>query len=458
MASQWLKARQTKYAAYAATYVLVVIAVIVVVNVLADRYNKSYDATANKRYSLSEQTAKIVKGLKQDATITYFNQSTRFRDGKDLLEEYKNLSPKVKVDYVDPDKDPQRAREAGIRNFGTAVVQIGDKKEEAKSMTEEGVTGAFIRDLKSNSRTVCFVTGSGEHQIDDSDREGFSQFKQLLGKDNYEAKSIDFLQKPEVPGDCTTLVVAGPTRNYVQPEVDALKKYVEDGGRAFFMLDPPLKMGRSDIADNDALTSLLQSWGITVDKDLILDLSPVGQIFGLGPQVALVSNYSAQPIVSEIKRTATGFPLARSIQIKNGDKTTVEKLFDSSTSSLATTNLSSDRISVQDPNNKKGPLTMAAAGTYNTGKQNSQGRFVVIGSSGWAANRFLDFNGNSDLALNAVNWLASDEDLISIRPKPPENRRVSMTQRQFNAVLVTSQFILPLVVVVAGFGVWWKRR
>lgn len=458
MASQWVKARQTKFAAYAATYVLVVIAVMVVVNVLADRYNKSYDATANKRYSLSEQTAKIVKGLKQDATITYFNQPNRFREGKDLLSEYANLSPKVHVEYIDADKERARTLGAGVKNYGTAIVQIGDKKEEAKSMTEEGITGAFIRDLKSNSRTVCFVSGSGEHQIDDSDREGFSQFKQLLAKDDYETKAIDLLQKPEVPGDCTTLVVAGPTRNYVQPEVDALKKYVEDGGRAFFMLDPPLKMGRSDIADNDALTGLLQSWGVTVDKDLILDLSPVGQIFGLGPQVALVSNYSSQPIVSEIKRTATGFPLARSIQIKNGDKTNVEKLFDSSASSLATTNLSSDRVSVQDPNNKKGPLTLAAAGTYNTGKQNSQGRFVVVGSSGWVANRFITFEGNGDLALNAVNWLASDEDLISIRPKPPENRRVTMTQRQFNAVLVTSQFILPLIVVVAGFGVWWKRR
>src|SRR3954462_15210730 len=97
MASQWLKARQTKYAAYATTYILVIIAVIVVANVLADRYNKSYDATSNKRYSLSEQTAKIVKGLKQPATITYFNQSTRFNEGKDLLEEYKSLSSNVKV-------------------------------------------------------------------------------------------------------------------------------------------------------------------------------------------------------------------------------------------------------------------------------------------------------------------------------------------------------------------------
>ena len=458
MANQWIKARQTKYATFVATYILVVLAAVVIANYLANEHNKSYDATANKRYSLSEQTAKIVKGLKQDAKITYFNQSTRFSEGKDLLEEYKSLSSNVKVQYVDPDKDPQQAREAGIRSFGTAIVQIGAKKEEAKSMTEEAITGAIIRDLKSNTRTVCFLSGSGEHQLDDSDREGFSQFKQLLAKDSYESKTVDLLQKPEVPSDCTALVIAGPTRDYVQPEVDAVKKFVEDGGRAFFMLDPPLKMGRSEIADNDALTNVLQGWGVTVDKDLILDLSPVGQIFGLGPQVALVSNYSSQPIVNEIKRTATGFPLARSIAIKNGDKTSVEKLFDSSTSSLATTNLSSARVSVQDPKNKKGPLTMAAAGTYNTGKQNVQGRFVVIGSSGWATNRFLGFNGNSDLALNAVNWLSSDEDLISIRPKAPEDRRVTMTQRQFNGVLVTSQFVLPLVVVVAGFGVWWKRR
>src|SRR6201984_3756314 len=124
MASNWLKARQTKYAAYATTYILVVIAVVVAINVLADRFNKSYDATSNKRYSLSEQTAKIVKGLKQDATITYFNQSSRFRDGKDLLDQYANLSPKVKVEYIDPDKNPQAAKQVGFRNYGSAFVRI----------------------------------------------------------------------------------------------------------------------------------------------------------------------------------------------------------------------------------------------------------------------------------------------------------------------------------------------
>jgi ABC-type uncharacterized transport system involved in gliding motility auxiliary subunit len=136
----------------------------------------------------------------------------------------------------------------------------------------------------------------------------------------------------------------------------------------------------------------------------------------------------------------------------------VQKMFDSSESSLATNNLSSPSVDVNDPKNKKGPLTIAAAGTYTTGKENSQGRFVVVGSSSWIANRFFNFNGNGDLALNTINWLASDEDLISIRPKQEEDRRITMTHAQMSWVRVTSQFLLPLIVVFTGVGVWWKRR
>jgi ABC-type uncharacterized transport system involved in gliding motility auxiliary subunit len=458
VAPQFLKARQTKYAAYAATYIAVVIAIIIAANVLADRYDKSLDSTSNKRYSLSDQTVKIVKGLKQDATITYFDQATRFQSAKDQLDLYANLSHKVHVEYVDPDKKPQLAREAGIKNYGTAIVQIGANKQEAKGLNEEGITGAFIRDLKNTTRTVCFVTGSGEHQIDDTDRSGYSRFKDLLGKDEYVSKSINLLQKAEVPADCTVLVVAGPTGDYQQPEVDAVKKFVETGGRALFMLDPPLKIGRSEIADNDALTGLLQSWGVTADKDLILDMNPIGQLAGLGPQVALVTSYDSHPIVSEMKGTATGFPLSRSIDIKNGSSTTVQKLFSSSDSSLATSKLNSPNVDPSDPKNKKGPLTIAAAGSYNTGKENSQGRFVVVGSSAWAANSFINFNGNRDLALNAMNWLSSDEDLISIRPKEPEDRRMTLTNAQMRWVRLTSQFFLPLIVIFAGVSVWWRRR
>jgi len=455
---QLLRARQTKYAAYATLYILVILAIVTIANVLANRYNKSYDATSNKRYSLSDQTIKIVKGLKEDAKIAYFDQSTAFHRAKDQLDLYANLSPKVHVEYVDADKNPQLARAAGIKNYGTTIVQIGEKNEEAKSTSEEGITGAFIRALKNNTRTVCFVTGSGEHRIDDTDRGGYSRFKDLLGKDEYTSKSINLLQKADVPGECTVVVVAGPSGDYQQPEVDAIKKYVEGGGRALFLLDPPLKMGRSEIADNDALAGLLQSWGVTPNKDLILDLNPIGQLAGLGPQVALVTSYDSHAIVNEMKGSATGFPLARSLDVKSADKTTVDKLFESSDSSLATTKLDSPRVDPNDPKNKKGPLTIAAAGSYRTGKENAQGRFAVVGSSEWAANSFINFNGNRDLALNTMNWLSSDEDLISIRPKEREDRRITMTRSQMNWVRITSQFLFPLAVIIAGVTVWWRRR
>ncbi len=458
MSTKFLHARQTKYAAYAATYILVIVGVLTTINVLANRYNKSYDATSNKRYSLSDQTVKIVTGLKQDATITYFAQSQRFREARDQLDLYANLSPKVHVKYVDPDKEPQLAREAGVKNYGTTIVHIGANKNEAKSLTEEGITGAFIRDLKNTTRTVCFVTGSGEHQIDNSDRSGYSRFKELLGKEEYTAKSISLLQSAEIPADCTVLVVAGPSGDYLQPQVDAIKKHIEGGGRALLLLDPPLKMGRSEIADNDALTGVLQAWGVTPDKNLILDLNPIGQVVGVGPQVALVTSYDSHPIVNEMKGTATGFPLSRSLEVKNTDKTTVGKLFSSSDTSLATEKLNSPSVDPGDPKNKKGPLTLAAAGTYNTGKENSQGRFVVVGSSDWLANSFIGFNGNRDLALNTMNWLSSDEDLISIRPKEQDDRRITMTRAQLSWVRITSQFVFPLAVVIAGITVWWRRR
>ena len=457
MNSRLLNARQTKYAAYAALYVIVILAIVSVANVLANRYNKSYDSTSNKRYSLSDQTAKIVKGLKQDAAITYYDRQIGFQPAKDLLGRYSSLSPRIRVEYIDVEKNPQVARAAGVTKLGTSFVQIGTKKEEAKSVTESEITGAIIRDLKTTTRTVCFVTGSGEHQIDDTQRNGFSRLKDILAKDQYATKSISLLEKAEIPSDCTVVVVAGPQSDYVPPAVDAIKKHVEQGGRALILLDAPLKFGRPT-ADNAALTDLLQSWGVSMDKDLLLDLSPVGQLMGLGPEIALVSTYDSHAIVDEMKGTATGFPLSRSLTIKNTDKTNVTKLFESSATSLATTALDSPNVNPNDPKNKKGPLTIGAAGSYTTGKENSEGRFVVVGSSSWPANSFISFNGNGDLALNALNWLSSDEDLISIRPKEQENRKLTMTRAQFNWVRLSSQFLLPVALLLAGMSVWWRRR
>jgi ABC-type uncharacterized transport system involved in gliding motility auxiliary subunit len=136
----------------------------------------------------------------------------------------------------------------------------------------------------------------------------------------------------------------------------------------------------------------------------------------------------------------------------------VEKLFSSSKSSVASTKLDSPEIDPRDPKNKQGPMIIGAAGSYQTGKENSQGRFVVIGSSYWATNSFVTQIGNPDFAVNTINWLASDEDLISIRPKDNDDRRINLTESQQKWMIITSQFLLPLMVIIAGITVWWRRR
>ena len=161
MKLNWLKARQTRYTGYLTVYVLVILAVLVAANYLANQHNTSFDSTKNKRYSLSDQTAKVAKALKQDVSITYFDRSAEFPRARDLLDRYANLSPRLKVEYVDLEKKPQLARSLGVRTLGTIFVQAGAKREEAKSVTEEEITGALIRALKTGDRNACFVTGSG---------------------------------------------------------------------------------------------------------------------------------------------------------------------------------------------------------------------------------------------------------------------------------------------------------
>lgn len=448
--------RRTSALTQGLLYIVIVIAILVMVNFFANRYNKSYDATTNKQFTLSDQTVKLAKNLQQPLTITYWDQPTKFKAAQDLLDRYKNLSTKIDVQYNDADKKRTQAIAAGVKTLGTIFVDYGTKHQEAKSLTEEEVTGAIVRALKGGERMACFVLGSGEHSIDSAERTGFSGAKDLLEKNNYKTQTLKLLEKAEIPKDCTIVTVAGPKHDYIQPEVDALKNYVEGGGHAVFMLDPPLKFAQDTVDDNDALLAVLASWGVTVDKDLVLDTSGVGQIFGLGPEFPLVTSYESHAIVSTMKETPTGFPIARSLQVKSGDHTTVEKLFSTTDNSFATTNLASAEIK-ESANDKKGPLVLGAAGTYN-GLGDAKGRFVVIGSSNWCSNSFLRFNGNRDLLMNIYNWLSSDEDLISIRPKEPEDRRLNMNKRQVDMVFYSTVILLPLLIILAGVSVWWKRR
>ena len=118
------QSRASRFGAYFTLYLIIVIALLATVNWLGQRHNKSWDFTSSKQYSLSDQTKKVVGNLKQDVVISYFDQSTRFGQAKDLLDRYDTLSTKLSVEYIDPFKKPQLAKQYGIRTTGTALVRV----------------------------------------------------------------------------------------------------------------------------------------------------------------------------------------------------------------------------------------------------------------------------------------------------------------------------------------------
>src|SRR5712692_2907868 len=458
----FLKKRQTKYGAYLALYVLITLAILAAANYLAQRYDKTYDATSNKAFSLSDQTEKVVKNLKQDVKIYYFDRGDRMTESRmgpsprDLLGRYSNLSHRVSVEFVDPLKNPKKAVDMKVSTTGTTIVEVGGRREEAKSLSEEQVTNALIRALKVQKRTACFLEGHGEHELDNSENNGFSAVKDALENSNFTTKGVSLLQKEAaVPGDCTVLVVGGPRTDVLDIEIQAIKKYVEGGGRALFLVDPETKSVKTE-----ALTKLLAEWGVKVNNDLVVDRSGIGQIFGADELSPLVTKYESHAITREMRNVASLFPLARTVEPGDSkDKVSVEKLFSTSPQAYATTNFASGQVRVDPKKDKKGPLTLAVAGTYRTDKEGTQGRFLVAGSSRFVTNSTMNFpGGNRDLFLNMMSWLSSDEDLISIRPKEQEDRRLSLSVSQMNRIFYASVLGFPLIIIASGTYVWWRRR
>ncbi|NDJ13890.1 MAG: hypothetical protein EBY17_22280 [Acidobacteriia bacterium] len=446
-----MASRQAKQGAQAGVYVIVVIAILGVGNWLAKDYNKTLDVTANKRFTLSDQTKKVVGNLKKEINVYYFEKTDRYEQARDMFDRYRNLSSNFKVNYVDPDKRPDVARIEGMRNFGDIIIDSGVKKETAKALTEEELTGALIRALKTGTRTVCFVEGSGEHRVSDTAREGYSTFKDALEKNNYKTQTISLIEKPEVPKACNIVIVGGPKRDYLQPAADALKTYVAGGGNAVVNFDAVLYLPDQKMGDTPNLSALVAEWGVTMKGDVLIDLGSASRLFGqLSP---VIGSYESHPITRVMADNASVLPLARSLEVK----APAEKLFSTSEGSYSLTNPKLPMKEADLDKGAKGPFAVGAAAKIGSG--NTAGRVVVVGSSNWTANFIMAAPiANRDLALNVMNWLTSDEELISIRPKEPEDRRLSVTGGGLRALFFFSIIGLPLFVILTGVSVWWRRR
>jgi gliding motility-associatede transport system auxiliary component len=473
--------RQARYGTFSVVSVIVVLGILGGLNYIATRENKRWDLTSNQQFTLSDQTRKILSGLNEPLKMIAFEQADRMTRFRDRLQEYAQVSKKVTVDYIDPDKEPALARQYEIPSYGTVVVEHKGRVEKVTGESEQDLTNAIIKVVSGQQKKIYFVQGHGEHDTGSADEQrGYSYIGEAVGKENFAIAKLPLAQQTDVPEDASLVVVAGPTNDYLPPEIDSLRKYLNKGGKVLFMLDPPDRVDSPPLTN---LIALIKEWGIDVGDNIVIDRSGIGQLVGRGPGMPVAIDYPSHPITERFNNVMTGFPLARSITPSAAAPSgrTAQTIVETSKASWAESDVKAlaERRPVgfdEKTGDKQGPISLAAALSTTAPEQppaptpaagtngNSEPpkpretRVVVFGDSDFVANANLNVPGNGNLFLNTVNWLAEQENLISIRPKPTDDRRVTLTNEQLGWVMLFSVIFLPALVVGTGVYTWWRRR
>lgn len=478
MAGQWrevahvFRGRQARYGTLATVSVIVVLGILIAVNYIGARENKRWDLTANKAFSLSDQTRNILAKLDAPLQITAFAQDADFPRYQDKLKEYEYVSKQVKVEYLDPDKKPTIAKQNQVQQYGTIVFNYKGRSERITSDTEQDITNGIIKVVTGQQKKVYFVQGHGERDTSSSERDGYNAIAAALGAENYTVDKLVLAQAGAVPDDAAVVIVAGPKTDFFPPEIAALKKYLDKAGKLLLELDPP---GKADSPQAANLIALAHDWGMDLGNDVVVDASGMGRLIGTDASVPVVATYGSHPITEHFS-FVTAFPLARSVTPVVGGVNghTAQPFAQTSAQSWAEADvkdmLATGKVTLDESKgDKKGPVTIAAAASAASAAPGGSNpldpeapkpetRVAVVGDSDFAANAGLGIQGNRDLFMNTIGWLSQQENLIAIRPKNPEDRRITLTATEQSNITLLALLVIPACIFGSGVYAWSRRR
>ena len=468
----YFRRRNARYGALASISVVVGLGILIAVNYLSARQNKRWDLTENQQYSLSDQTVKLLRELDAPVRFVVFDQGESLDRFRPRLTEFAYHSPQVQVEYVDADRKPVQAKEYEIQSYGTIVIEHMGRRERVTTDTEQDLTNALIKVLNPQRKKVYFLSGHGEKDPADSERTGYSSIADALKRDNYEFEKLVLAQTNAIPEDATVVVIAGARADLLEGEINLLREYLgKRAGKLLVLLDPPEPEGKP----LPMLQALVREWSVEPGNNIVIDASGVGQLFGGDASVPVAASYPRHAI-TEGFNLLTAFPLARSMtaaaDIPGGRS--VQPIIETSPRSWAETDLrpSGEVALNEDRGDKPGPVTIGvavSAPAADTAKPaegapadedapKPETRVVAIGDSDFGANFALGIQGNSDLFMNTINWLAQQEGLIAIRPREPSDRRLTLTESHVTSLRWLSLIIVPAVVFGAGIFTWYRRR
>jgi ABC-type uncharacterized transport system involved in gliding motility auxiliary subunit len=451
--------RSTKYAGNYVLSLVLVIAVVMGLNYIGQKHVKRWDTTGSGQYSLATQTTQVLGKLNKDLNIKAFVKRGDNPQLKELLTEYKTVSSHVHYEFIDPDRQPDLARQYDVKMYGTVVMSQGDRSEKienrSEDVQEQDLTNAIIKLGRSEAKKVYFIEGHDEKDPSSEEQKGYASAKKALEEQGYKVGTLNLVSEGKVPDDAKVLIEAGPKRDPFPQELQFINNFLNSGkGGLLVLVDP---------TPASSLQSFFKEWGVQVDNDLVLDVSGVGRLVGAGPSIPLVRSYENHKITERF-RNMTFFPLTRSVQPEKAPPAgiTVDPLFKSDANSWGETDLKNTQASFDPGQDLKGPLPLAVAVTKEIKPASDTGspkaRMVVVGTSNFPINSYFENQGNGNLFLNMISWLAQDEDLISIRPKSHEDRRIMLSQSQLVIWLLISIIVLPGIAAIVGIAVFVNRR
>ncbi|MFH1485383.1 MAG: Gldg family protein [Chloroflexota bacterium] len=462
--------RRGRYGTNTTVMVAAFIAIAVLLNFLGARNFHRFDITSAGQFSLAPQTVKVLEELPETVhAVAFFTPGDPTGEVvSNLLKEYTYRTDKFTFDVVDPEANPSAARNYEIKNYGVVVFESGQRRQQVAGSGEQDFTGAILRVTGKQQKKVYYLIGHDERDFTDSGAEGYFYALRGLQADNYEVRALSLATTPTVPEDCAVLIIAGPKKPLLEQEMKPIEDYLRNKGKAFFLLDPN---------PPENIAELLAPWGIIVPKGQVID-----QQSYVHPDVATPAAQRPQYSFSQITRNldTTFFPGATSFRLDPDLDKQMEKykMVTVTASPVAATSPTSWQTLNYDPKKEprfeaatdtKGPLPLALLVEASAplgekpvlppeGAKELKTRLVAIGDSDFVSDQYFYSLGNSDLFLNTVNWLAEEEELISIRPKPPAFRRMVVTQAGWRWIVYSSIALLPLAIVAIGAVNWWRRR
>ncbi len=455
-----LTARGSIYGGNTLVIALAFLAILGLLNVLGQRRHERWDLTLNKTFTLSDQTVQIVGSLPQPVNMIafYSDQDSRRNDVQDLLREYETRSNgKVTYEFIDPEARPSVAQQYQIREFGTTILTMGDQQQRVTGTRESDFTTGLLKLVNPSQKKIYFTTGHGERRIDASDDRAYSQLKTSLESDNFQVDTLNLFATGQVPADASVVVIADPRSPFFDEEKLAISLYLDQGGHLLLLGEPRQPVN---------LSEFVAKWNISIGNDPVAE----DPRFTLGgdPLTPAVVRYPVHKITEQLP--ATVYPFTAAVTYPKGSDvprgTSITSLVETSPNSWVETD--QNQVRFDEDVETRGTVSLAVAtevtlnpdaSTTDPDNKSPKTRFVVFGDADFVSNAAFRLPvGNRDLFLNSANWVAESEELISIRPKPNDQRQVFLTGAQQNLVFFSTTLFLPLLVFAGGLIVWWTRR